>query len=110
MKRSLRNALGILMSLSTILGTLMCGTTAGGFTSTEETAFHAKVSERSPEELARRHRVYHYRVLVGPTYRADMWAALERNPSLSSSDLARSAYGSFATAWRVKHDFALLAG
>jgi len=62
----------------------------------------------TPAELARRHRAYRQRVLMGPTYRADMWAALERDPSLSAAALARQAYGSFATAWQVKHDRALL--
>ena len=62
----------------------------------------------SPAELAKRHAAYRHRVLIGPTYRADMWAALERDPSLSAAQLARRAYGSFATAWQVKHDHQLL--
>ncbi len=61
-----------------------------------------------PAALAKRHRAYRQRVLMGPTYRADMWAALERDPSLSPAELARRSYGSFATAWQVKHDFTLL--
>ena len=60
-------------------------------------------------ELVRRHRTYRYRVLMGPSYRADMWAALELDPTLSPSELARQTYGSFATAWQVKHDWDLLA-
>ena len=63
----------------------------------------------SPADLAKRHRAYHYRVMIGPSYRADMWAALERNPELSTAELARKTYGSFATAWRVKREFAVLA-
>jgi len=63
----------------------------------------------SPEDLARRHRGYRYRVLIGPTYRADMWAALELDPTLTPSELARQTYGSFATAWQVKQDWELLA-
>ena len=63
----------------------------------------------TPEALAKRHGTYRCRVLMGPTYRADMWALLDRDPSLSASDLARQAYGSFATAWQVKHDRDLLA-
>jgi hypothetical protein len=62
----------------------------------------------SPEELAQRHRAYRYRIMMGPTYRADMWAALEEDPSLTVAQLARRAYGSFATAWHVKRDFGLL--
>jgi hypothetical protein len=63
----------------------------------------------SPAELARVHRTYKYRVLMGPTYRADMWAELERDPSLSAAELARRTYGSFATAWQVKQAWQLLA-
>jgi hypothetical protein len=62
----------------------------------------------SPAELAKRHSTYRHRVLMGPTYRADMWAALEQDPSLSAAELARRAYGSFATAWHVKQDRELL--
>ena len=56
----------------------------------------------SPQELASRHPAYRWRILVGPTYRADMLAHLENNPGLSASELARLAYGSFATAHEVK--------
>lgn len=62
-----------------------------------------------PAELAKRHRTYRQRVWMGPSYRADMWAALEVEPLLSAADLARKTYGSFATAWQVKKDFELLA-
>jgi hypothetical protein len=63
-----------------------------------------------PAALARRHAAYRWRVLIGPSYRADMWAALEEDPTLSSAELARRAYGSFATAWHVRRDFAVLRG
>jgi len=62
-----------------------------------------------PAELSRFHRTYRFRVLMGPTYRADMWSALESDPSLSVSELARQTYGSFATAWQIKHDYSILA-
>ena len=61
-----------------------------------------------PTELAKRHTTYQYRILMGPTYRADMWAAFELDPSLSPSELARCTYGSFATAWQVRNDWQLL--
>jgi hypothetical protein len=48
-------------------------------------------------------------VTIGSTYRADMWAALEDDPTLSAAALARRIYGSFATAWHVRRDFAVLA-
>jgi hypothetical protein len=62
----------------------------------------------SAVDLARRHRAYRWRVIMGPSYRADMWAALEQDASLSAAELARRTYGSFATAWRVRRDFVLL--
>lgn len=62
----------------------------------------------SPAELAARSRVYRARLQMGPTYRADMWAALDEDPSLSPSQLARRTYGSFATAWGVCRDYSLL--
>lgn len=62
----------------------------------------------SPEVLAAAHRTYRCRVLIGPSYRADMWAVLEGDPSLSAAQLARRTYGSFATAWNVKRDWSVL--
>jgi hypothetical protein len=62
-----------------------------------------------PAELSRHHRAYRCRVMIGPSYRADMWAALEDNPTLSAAALARQTYGSFATAWHVRRDFVVLA-
>jgi hypothetical protein len=62
----------------------------------------------NPSELARIHRTYRQRILMGPTYRADMWAVIESEPTISAAELARRAYGSFATAWQVIHDFKIL--
>lgn len=61
-----------------------------------------------PAALAKHHRAYHWRVVMGPTFRADMWAALERDPALTSAELARRTYGSYATAWRVRRDAGVL--
>lgn len=58
-----------------------------------------------PAELARTHAAYRWRLVIGPGYRADMWAALERKPDLSAAALARATYGSFATAWQALRDF-----
>ncbi|HKU41631.1 MAG TPA: hypothetical protein VJR89_25915 [Polyangiales bacterium] len=59
----------------------------------------------TPEQLAQLHPVYRERVVQGPSYRADMWAALTIDPSLAAADLARQTYGSFATAWEVRRDW-----
>jgi hypothetical protein len=62
----------------------------------------------SPEFLARRHLGYRNRVRMGPTFRADVWTALERAPDASIADLARAASCPFATAWQVARDFRVL--
>jgi hypothetical protein len=62
----------------------------------------------TPAELARRLRAYRWRIIIGPTYRADLWAALEANPELTVTALARAAYSSIAAAWQARHDHALL--
>ena len=61
-----------------------------------------------PETLARRHAGYRNRLLIGPTWRADVWTVLERTPQLSVAEVARRASCSFATAWQVMHDFKVL--
>ncbi len=63
-----------------------------------------------PKMVARLHRAYRWRVLTGPTYRADMLAELEGDPELSAYELARRTYGSFATAHEVKKDWELTRG
>lgn len=63
-----------------------------------------------PAALARWHRGYRHRVMLGPSYRADMWAIAAQEPDASASDLARRSYGSFATAWQVRQDLAVLGG
>jgi hypothetical protein len=62
----------------------------------------------TPETLARRHAGYRNRLLMGPTWRADVWTVLERTPQLSVAEVARRASCSFATAWRGVHDFRVL--
>jgi hypothetical protein len=62
----------------------------------------------SSKELAAKHQDYFYRVLIGPSYRADMISHYLRNPTLTASQLAKNTYGSFATAWEVMKDINLL--
>lgn len=59
----------------------------------------------SIQELSRHHKVYYFRLLIGPSYRADMVAHLTLDSELSPSELAKKTYGSFATAWDVVRDF-----
>ncbi|MFU8803009.1 MAG: hypothetical protein ACNA8W_04280, partial [Bradymonadaceae bacterium] len=62
----------------------------------------------SPETLVGHHAGYRNRVLMGPTWRADVWTILEDEPGVSVAEAARRAGCSFATAWQVVQDFRLL--
>lgn len=62
----------------------------------------------TPRDMVGLNVTYRERVYMGPSYRADMWAELTLEPSLSASELARRTYGSFATAWRVINDFKVI--
>jgi hypothetical protein len=57
------------------------------------------------EQLAQLNPVYRERVVQGPSYRADAWAALQSDDSFRPSELARRTYASFATAWEVRRDW-----
>lgn len=59
-------------------------------------------------ELALKHQDYYYRILIGPSYRADMISHYLRNSSITASQLAKNTYGSFATAWEVMKNINLL--
>ena len=63
----------------------------------------------TPAEVARRHPAYRTRVMMGAKYRSDMWALVERDPSLSAAEIARRTYGSYATAVDVKRRQRVLA-
>ncbi|OGQ90401.1 MAG: hypothetical protein A2289_00295 [Deltaproteobacteria bacterium RIFOXYA12_FULL_58_15] len=62
----------------------------------------------SPADLASRHVVYRWRLVIGSTYRADMWAQIEMDPKTPPAELARKTRGSFATAWQVKRDYSVV--
>lgn len=61
----------------------------------------------SPQAMVRRHAGYRNRVLMGPTYRADVWTVLEKEPELTISEAARRAHCSFSAAWQAAQDFRL---
>lgn len=68
---------------------------------------HRPADILTPAELVKFHLAYRYRVLIGPSYRADMWALLCRTPDLNPAELARPCYGSYPTAFAVKRDFVI---
>lgn len=62
----------------------------------------------APETLARQHSGYYHRVLIGPSWKADVWTELTAEPALSASEAARRVGCSFATAWHAKRDFEII--
>jgi hypothetical protein len=61
-----------------------------------------------PALLVQRHAGFRNRVIIGPTWRADVWTVLEKAPQLSVAEAARRASCSFATAWQAARDFRLV--
>ena len=61
-----------------------------------------------PQELTKKHRAYYFRVMMGPSYRADMWATIEQSPELTPAEIARATYGSFPTAWETRRDWLIV--
>ncbi len=62
----------------------------------------------SQEKMSQLNRNYYWRMIIGPSYRADFWATLEMNSTITSAELARQTYGSFAGAWKAKKDWAII--
>ncbi len=62
----------------------------------------------SPTRLAAAHCGYSNRVRMGPCWRADVWTVLEAAPQTNASDAARIVRCSFALAWEVVRDFAVI--
>jgi len=60
------------------------------------------------KELVKLHLGIYYRVLIGPTYRADCFTKLNNNFECVPSETARFAYSSFKTAWDAIHDWEYL--
>lgn len=58
----------------------------------------------TPSELASAHSSYRWRIIIGPSYRADLWAELERNPLLPVTEVARRSYASIGAAWEASRD------
>jgi hypothetical protein len=51
----------------------------------------SEIATRTSSRRVRRHAGYRNRVLMGPSFRADVWTALEQSPDLSIADIARKA-------------------
>jgi len=62
----------------------------------------------TPEWVAKNHLAYRYRIIIGSTYRADMWARLRVNPKASPSELAQLSYGTYQTARQACLDYKIV--
>jgi len=62
----------------------------------------------TPRQLAKTHSYYRYRVMLGSTFRADMWAALSKNANLSASELAWKSFGNYVTARQTKAEYEII--
>jgi hypothetical protein len=60
-----------------------------------------------PAVLASRHPLYFLRLLLGPNYRADVWAALDEQPDATPAQVARVVGCAYETARSVAKDWAL---
>lgn len=58
-----------------------------------------------PEFMMVHSRVYFWRTLIGPTWRADAWAFLEASPEASAAETARQLGCSYGAAWKYVQDF-----
>ncbi len=56
-------------------------------------------------QLASRHPVYLKRLQLGPTYRADVWAALDDEPTATPAAIARRVGCAYETARAVADDW-----
>ena len=59
--------------------------------------------------IAKNHLSYRYRLMMGSSYRADIWAIMKRNSGISAYALAKKAHCSYRTAYIVKKDYEALA-
>jgi hypothetical protein len=71
--------------------------------------FRSRVADiDTREQLASRHPQYRKRLELGANYRADVWTALERNPTATAAQIARSVGCAYETARSVMEDFHIL--
>ena len=60
--------------------------------------------------IAKNHLPYRYRVMMGSSYRADLWALLDSDPNISAYALGKKAHCSYRSAYIAKKDYELLKG
>ena len=58
--------------------------------------------------IAKNHLPYRYRVMMGSSYRADLWALLDSDPNISAYALGKKVHCSYRAAYIAKKDYGLL--
>ena len=58
--------------------------------------------------VAKNHLTYRHRLMMGASYRADLWALLTKYPHLSAYALGKKADCSYRTAYIAKRDYSIL--
>ena len=58
--------------------------------------------------VAKNHLPFRYRIMMGPSYRADLWALLESDSNISAYALGKKAHCSYRTAYIAKKDYEFL--
>ena len=58
--------------------------------------------------VVKNHLSYRYRVMMGSSYRADLWALLDRDPNISAYALGKKVNCSYRAAYVVKKDYEIL--
>ena len=58
--------------------------------------------------IAKKHLPYRYRVMMGSSYRADLWALLDSDSNISAYALGKKVQCSYRAAYMVKKDYKLL--
>ena len=58
--------------------------------------------------IAKNHLPYKYRVMMGASYRADLWALLDIDPDISAYALGKKTHCSYRSAYIVKKDYEIL--
>jgi len=72
-------------------------------------AFSHRPHQIAPaQEIAHVHMGFRYRIMMGVNYRADIWALLRRNPSLSGYRLSKIARCSAPAATKIRNDYLLV--
>ena len=71
--------------------------------------FSKRLNQILPSSVvAKTNLTYRYRLMMGASYRADIWTLIKRHPGISAYALAKKAHCSYRTAYITKKDYEIL--